>query len=189
MNQLWVRILFVVSLVLNVFLIGAAVGVFTLGAHLARDRGHERGPPPGPGAGGQLWRASQGLPPEQARAFRQALRREAIAMRPQAQANLQVRMEAWRTGTREPFDPAAVKAALARARAGDQAARARIEERLVDLAAALPADQRRRVFEIMSEPPPRGMRRGLRGGPGPMGPPHPPGEPAVNAPDPEGPPP
>ena len=54
MNALWVRILFVVSLVLNVFLIGAAVGVVTLGVHLARDRGA-----PPPGAGGQLWRASQ----------------------------------------------------------------------------------------------------------------------------------
>ena len=108
-------------------------------------------------------------------------------MRPQAVANRRARQAAWRVGLNDPFDPAAVKAALSRSRTGDVAARARLEERLVDLAAALPDDQRRAVFRAMAEPPPHHMRRGgFRGSAGPMGPP-PPDDPGANAPDPEGP--
>ncbi len=200
MNRTWVKVVFVASLVLNLFLIGAAAGVLALGARMARDRPQGGGPPPG--GMGQLARATMVLPPAERQAFRQALRREGESMRPQGEANRRARQEAWLVGDRDNYDANAVKAALARARVGDQAARARVEEKVVDLASALPPPQRRAFYRAMgAPPPPRPFRRpfGPRrfgpppgeypdgppgmGGP-PMGPPggppmgHPPGAPA-----------
>ena len=153
MNQLWLRITFAASILLNVFLIGAAAGILALGARVARER------PAGPGGPGQFWRASQVLPPPDARAFRQQLRARAESIRPQAEAAGRARREAWLTGAQPAFDAAAVKAALARARNLDMVTRQSLEDAVVDAAAALPTDQRRAVFRAMSEP------RRFRGGP------------------------
>lgn len=176
MGRPWLRIALIVSVVLNVFLVGAALGVLALGAQLARSN-----PPPGPGIrGGQLWRASQTLPPATARAFRQQVRAQSQATRPLAQAARQLRRQAWLTGANDTFDANATKAALAQARTADMAMRERLEGILVDIAGALPADQRRSVFRAMAEPgaAPRSGRFGPRqDGPpegGPLGPRPPP---------------
>lgn len=164
MTRPWVKIALVVSLVLNVFLVGAAVGVLALGARMAR-----HGPPGVVAGGGQLWRASLALPPAQARTFRQAVRAQAQNTRPMAEAGRQARHDAWLSGAADPFDAAATKAALARARTADQATRERLENAVVDIAGALPPDQRRAVFRALAEPP--GPGRGRFGPGGPAGPP------------------
>jgi uncharacterized membrane protein len=179
MNRSWTGVALVISVIINVFLIGTAVGVLALGARLA----HEHRPP-GPGGGGQLWRASMALPPAQARAFRQAVRAQAEAGRPMAEAGRRARQAAWLTGAAEPFDAAATKAALARARSLDQATRARLEEALVDIAGALPPAERRVVFQALADPA-RGRQAHMRMMHG--GPPPPPGPPGPEGP--EGPPP
>jgi uncharacterized membrane protein len=156
---------------LNLFLIGAAAGVLALGARVA----HDRPPGGGPGGGaGQLWRASQALPPPQARDFRQRLRAQVQSTRPLAEAGRQARHDAWLTGAADPFNAAATKAALTRARILDQATRQRLEDALVDIAGALPQDQRRAVFRALADPPPprfNRMRRGPFGSGPPDGPP------------------
>ena len=173
MNRSWTGVALVISVIFNVFLVGAAVGVLALGARLIHDR-----PPPGPGGGGQLWRASLALPPAQARAFRQAVRAQARAGRPMAEAGRRARREAWLTGAAEPFSAPATKAALARARAMDQATRTHLEDALVDIADALPPAQRRLVFQALADP--------ARGHPGPMRMMHG-GPPPPDGPGPEGP--
>lgn len=185
MNRNWTGVALAISVVINVFLVGAAVGILALGAHMARE--HR---PPGPGGGGLLWRASLALPPGEARAFRQAMRAQAQANRPLAEAGRRARHEAWLAAAGPTFDAAAVKAALARARALDQTARSRLEESLVDVAGALPAAQRQAVFRTLAEPPmaPRRMRmmHGALPPPGPGPDPSAPGDPG---PGPDGPPP
>jgi uncharacterized membrane protein len=160
----WLFLGLIVSVALNLFLIGAAAGILSMGAHLAQQRPAR----PGPG-GGQLWRASRALPPEQARAFRQALRAEALAARPLADAGRRARERAWLTGTGDRFDAATTKTALAAARAADMRTRQRLEEAVVDIAGALPPEQRRAVFRALAAPP----RFNRRGPPPGMGPPAP----------------
>jgi uncharacterized membrane protein len=173
----------IVSAALNLFLIGAAAGILTMGAHLAHQRPPGR---PGPG-GGQLWRASRVLPPAEAQAFRQALRAQAQAVRPLAEAGPRAREQAWLSGAAERFDAAATKAALARARSADMQTRQRLEEAVVDIAGALPPDQRRAVFQALATPPRFRQGRPPPGmGPGPAALPLPaegpePGPPPGNA--------
>lgn len=169
----------IVSVALNLFLIGAAAGILAMGAHMAHQRPPGR---PGPG-GGQLWRASRVLPPGEAQAFRQSLRAQARAARPLAEAGRLAREQAWLSGAGDRFDAAATRAALARARAADMQTRQRLEDAVVDIAGALPPDQRRAVFRALATPPPRfnRPRPGPGVGPGPLPPPEGPGPPPDNA--------
>jgi len=141
------------SLALNLFLVGAVAGGFVVG-HRIRGGGDERpsagrGPP-------QLWRAGDGLPPDQARAYRVALRDQGRAAREEMHAVRAARLEAWRALGQEPFDAKAAKARLAAIRAEEADARGQIEDSVVDFAVQLsPADR-------------AGLARGLtahRGGP------------------------
>lgn len=125
------------SLALNLFLIGAVAGGLVVGQ---RVRGDDRppagrGPPP-------LWRAADVLPPEQARAYREALRDQGRAAREEMHAVRAARLAAWRALGDEPFDAKAAKARLAGIRAEEAAARGRIEDGVVDFADRLsPADR------------------------------------------------
>ncbi|MFO1015719.1 MAG: periplasmic heavy metal sensor [Caulobacteraceae bacterium] len=164
MSNRWLIIGLVVSAAINVFLIGTAVGVLVLGARFA-----QAGPNTAPRPGQEIIRAAAVLPPEQAQKIRQALRREAVEVQPQVRASRQARRQAWLNGASEPFDAAAVKAALAQARERDIATRARIENEVVDLAADLTPEQRRAYFRAIARPPPPPgfwRRRGLMGPPG-----------------------
>ncbi len=180
MNNRWLIIGLIVSGALNLFLVGTAVGVLALGQRLAQTR-----PDNAPRPGQEIMRAAAVLPPEEARKLRQALRREAIVVQPQIQASRQARRQAWLDGANADFNAAAVKAALAQARARDIATRARIEDTVVDLAADLTPEQRRAYFRAIARPPPPpgfwggrrpgrpGMNGPFMGGPGfgPQGPP------------------
>lgn len=137
------RILLIISLTLNVFALGALAG----GAFVWLRA--EREAPAGAAAigGGRLGLAGANLSPPQRRAFRQALRETRRASRPLIERSRESRAEAARLLTQPAVDQAAVKAALARARAADFALRARLEERVIAFGATLPQQEREALAE------------------------------------------
>lgn len=146
-------ILLLVSLALNLFLIGTVVGGLVVGQRLRAMR-----PPPERG-GPALWVAARGLSPEHREAYREVLRGEGGQVRAKLREAREARAEAWRSLEKEPFDQAAVRRKLAAARDQDAQARAALENGLVTFAAALPADERSKLAEGLARPGPR------RGGP------------------------
>lgn len=126
-----------VSLAFNLFLVGAVAGGLVIG-HRFRGAEHartERPPPP-------LWRAAEGLAPEQATAYRQQVDEAGHDLREAMRAARVARRQAWEGLSSQPFDPVAAKARLAAVRQQEIDARGRIEDRIVDYAATLPPADR-----------------------------------------------
>jgi uncharacterized membrane protein len=147
-------VLLVVSLALNLFLVGAIVGGLVIGQRM-------RGPPPAARGGPALWAAARTLPAEDRMAYREVLRGEGGSARRELRAAREARVEAWRTLADEPFNAATARRRLAEARALDAEARAALEDRIVDFAATLDAEERKRFVEGLTRPPPaRPQRRG-----------------------------
>lgn len=130
MNRLWVKILLGVSLVLNLFVIGAVAGVLIIRQQaLAR-------------AGDPLMSAADALTPDRREAFRAMIGPTLLSLRPQLRDARMARHDAVARFQAQPFDRAAASADFARARADDAAARGQVEDALLDFAAKLPPDQR-----------------------------------------------
>jgi uncharacterized membrane protein len=142
----------IVSVALNLFLIGAAAGVFALGVNLARENAR-----PHPGA---YARATRDLPPATRRDMRQMLLGVWSQAQGQLAASRQLRSDGW-GGLADPKpDAAMIKQKLAQSRQLDTATRAAVEERIVDYALTLtPADRAtfatgmRRVLAPRPPPP------------------------------------
>lgn len=132
MNQLWVKILLGVSLVLNLFLVGALVGVLVISLR-AMASADGRDP---------LMSAADALTPDRREAFRAMIGPTLLSLRPQLRDARMARHDAVAHFQAQPFNRAAASADFARARADDATARGRVEEALLDFAAKLPPDQR-----------------------------------------------
>lgn len=150
-------ILLIVSLALNLFLVGTIVGGLVVGQRLRAER-----PPPARG-GPALWAAARELSPEDRAAYREVLRGEDGQARLNLRAARQARAEAWRSLNAEPFDPAVVRKHLSDARAQDAQARGELEDRIVTFAATLSPEDRARFVEGLTRPgrneqPPRPPR-------------------------------
>ncbi len=130
MGRFW-KVLLGVSLVLNLFMIGAVAGVLIL-RHQAQTR---RG-------GDPVFSAADGLPPAQRDAFRAMVAARLAAIRPNLHDARLARRDAMMRIAAVPFDRAAAGADLARGRADDAAARGQLEDGILDFAGALPPDQR-----------------------------------------------
>ena len=130
------KILLVVSLVLNVFLAGAVAGAFIVRGRLAEMAGPPS--PRGPGFG----RGLQALAPEDRLAFREAMRGRAAAVEPILREARAARSQAVEEFAKPTFDKAAALAALARARENEAKARAQLEDGVVAFAADLPPEKR-----------------------------------------------
>jgi uncharacterized membrane protein len=133
-----IRILLILSLTLNVFVVGALAG----GAYMWRRAEQAEPSSTAMVGGGRLRLAGEKLSPEHRRPFRQALREARRASAVLIEQSRQGRAEAARLLTQPVVDQGAVRAALARARAADFALRARLEERVVAFAATLPPEER-----------------------------------------------
>lgn len=145
------KTLFVVlfaSLAVNLFLVGALAGGFVVGQRFRADRPPMASRPVQP-----LWRAADALPPEQAQAYRKALREEAPEMREAMRAARSARQDAWRSIGQAPFDPTATKRRLAEIRAQEASARGRIDDNVVDFAAGLPPADRAALARGLTESP------------------------------------
>ena len=132
MNRLWVKILLGVSLVLNLFVVGAVAGVLII-----RQQALVRA-----GAGDPLMSAADALTPDQRAAFQAMIGPTLQSLRPGLRDARMSRHDAMLRLQTQPFDRAAASADFARARADDAAARGRVEEAILDFAARLPPDQR-----------------------------------------------
>lgn len=139
-------VLLFVSLALNLFLLGGIAGGLVIGQKFRG--GHA---PPGRAAP-PLWRAADELPPDQAQAYRAALREGAPQMRDAMRAARTARQEAWRSLAVEPFDPAAVKGRLAAIRTQEAQARGLVDEKIVDFASGLAPAERAKLAQGLTQP-------------------------------------
>lgn len=144
MSPRTLKIICVVSILLNIFLLGAAIG----GAAWVKARHPMIGV-------GSIRVAGSALPPDERRAFRQALREARLEMRPTAMAGRQARAEAAALLSAPTLDQAKLADALARIRAADVAIRAHVEERAIAFAAMLPPDERAKLAEGIERRRPR----------------------------------
>ncbi|MDB5431373.1 MAG: hypothetical protein JWP35_2489 [Caulobacter sp.] len=131
----------IVSAALNLFLLGAGVTAVVLGHGLK---------PPVASAAAQrapLWRAGDELPPAHRQAWRDYLREHALSAAPVLRDARSGRRGAWEMLLKPTVDVAAAKAALAKARSGDEQARGIVEDAIVDFAATLPVDERMTLLE------------------------------------------
>lgn len=126
------RLILVASLSLNLFLAAAFVAMVVWSAqHL------NRAPAPGP-----LRLVALSLTPPHRQDLVAMLRASGRAVRPYNQQARALREAAWGSFGDSHFDPAKAKADLAQARSLNQMTSGRVQDSLIDFAAALPADQR-----------------------------------------------
>ncbi|MBV2149870.1 periplasmic heavy metal sensor [Sphingobium sp. AS12] len=144
MSERALRIVLIVSLVLNVFVIGGLVGAAVMWKRVEAQR-----PLVGIGRPARLREAAQALSPPNRRMLRQTVRAAAQSLRPQAEQARAARREAGRLLVQPKFDRAAFEAALARARTADVTIRTRLETAVVDAAAKLPVEERVALADAM----------------------------------------
>lgn len=136
----------IASAILNLFLAGALAG-----GYVSLQGGRSVI------TAGSLRIAGAELPPGERRAYRTALRETRRAMRPTVLAARDAKVQAADLLAQPRVNPAAVLAALDRARAADIAVRAAVERRAVAFAVTLPPAERTRMAAAM-------RRRAARGG-------------------------
>jgi uncharacterized membrane protein len=134
MRPPWLTLALIASLALNLFLVGAGVGLFAFGAQLAQSN-------PGGRPAALFW-ATQALPQPDRRQMRQMLKGVRAEVRPDAARSLALRAVAWAALANPKPDTAAIKQQLAQSRQVDIAVRTTVEEKLVDYTAALPPADR-----------------------------------------------
>lgn len=138
----------VISILINIFLVGATVG----GASWlhARQQG---------GGGGSIRAAGATLPDDQRREFRRTLgeaRREMLAA---LAAGRQARQQAAVVLRAPTVDPAALDAALAEIRTEDFAVRTHVETRLAAFISTLPPEARAKLADSLVKRPHPSPRR------------------------------
>jgi uncharacterized membrane protein len=139
----WRTVLLIVSLVVNIFLIGLIGGGIWHWTHN-----------PAFGLRG-AWRmrAADALPEPQAEAFRQMIRTTLHANIGLARRGRAARAEAARLFVQPQFDANAVTTRLDQARAADMAMRTQLEHSVVSFSASLPKDQREKLADALKEGP------------------------------------
>jgi uncharacterized membrane protein len=121
------------SAALNLFLIGALVGVVAMGLRISHARSSARPP---------LRAATLSLAPNDRAKLLANLRAQAVTVRPLNSEARGLRSAAWMGLSARNFDPTVVKATLAKARGVDQQVRGTVEDSVVDFAATLPPNER-----------------------------------------------
>jgi uncharacterized membrane protein len=137
----------VVSVALNLFLVGLGVGAWMLGPRLM---------PPAPvvvqGQGRPalpLWALGRSLSPAHRPAFNAVLRKSLLATVGDIREARKIKREAFDAMGGDSFDAAQVSAQLARARALEFGARERVENDVMAFTATLPAEERANLAEAM----------------------------------------
>lgn len=135
------KILLIVSIILNVFLVGVIAGGIWRWSH---------------GYGTRVgWRmqAIEALAPDQRRGFRAAMRQTTFASRDLVIEGRRARAEAARLYVQPHFDAVAISAELDRARTADVTLRERLERRVVDFSAGLPLAEREKLADALRQGP------------------------------------
>ena len=131
MRSAWLIVALLISAGVNMFLIGAAVGV-TILVVANNAKNHQDAPKPGP-----LIVASQGLPQAERQDLRQMLSEVRRQARPDTDQSLQLRLQAWGALADPKPDVTAIKQQLTQSRQLDVGVRTKVEEALVDFVAGL----------------------------------------------------
>ena len=154
---LWIAL--IVSLAVNLFVLGGLAGVALRGLR------HHGPPPPGP----RLAAAGAVLSEQQREAWRAAIRQGAETSRPKLEQARALRRGAWHDLSTGPVDANATLAALDRSRMLEMQARSEMDRAVVGFAATLPESERRELAEVLSRqrrhPPGEGSREGRGSGP------------------------
>lgn len=145
MKGRWLLIGLVISLALNLFLVGLGVGALVFGGG---QRGAETraagGPPRAP-----LWAAGRALSETHRPAYRQALAQATRETRADLIESRRLKRQALDAMATTPYDAVAVAADLERARALEFKARNRVEQSITAFAATLPPDERAALSESL----------------------------------------
>ncbi len=123
----------VVSILMNVFLIGAAVTIYIV---------HEKGDPISGGRRSSMRAAAMSLDEAHRTAFARMLRSQGKAIQAETRSAKAIRDDAWASLAADNFDPADAKQKLARARELNVTAHRAIEDAVVDFAVGLTPAQR-----------------------------------------------
>lgn len=147
MKGRWLLVGLVVSLALNLFLVGLGVGAMVFGA-----KGHP-GEPPRAGEGGQrrapLWMAARGLSEQYRPAYRQVLVKATLDTRADLTEARRLKRRAFDMMASDAYDPKAVAADLEKARGLEFRARTRVEQDITAFAATLPPEERSALSESL----------------------------------------
>jgi uncharacterized membrane protein len=162
MSRRVLLIALIVSLAVNLFVLGGLAGAAMMGWR-------PPGAPPPPGGPQRLFALGSTLSPAQRAGWEAAVRQTAEGSAPKIHEARALRREAWRILAADPVDPQAALAALDQSRTLELQARAEMDRAVVAYAATLPPDQRRKLGEALSRPHPHppgaGPERVLGGGP------------------------
>ena len=134
MRPRWLIVGLVVSIALNLFLVGAGAGLLALGLRLARENAGAR-----PAA--FFW-ATAGMSQPAKRDTRRMLLTLRDQVGPDVQRSRALRLQGWEGLVAAKPDTAAIKAALTQSRQIDIGVRAKVEEAIVDYVAQLPPADR-----------------------------------------------
>lgn len=151
MSPRTMRGLLILSLAVNIFVVGAIAGGSYMWVHGNQAFGV-----------GANWRRQAGvaLPTQEREAYRQMIRQTMRDAQPIFARADEARREAARLFVQPQFDAAAVNAALAQARAADIQLRTQLEEQIVGFAAKLSFEDRRILAEGLSPGPLRQRTKG-----------------------------
>jgi uncharacterized membrane protein len=145
MKGRWLLIGLVISLALNLFLVGLGVGALVFGGG---QRGAETQAAAGPRRA-PLWAAGRALSEAHRQGYRQALAQATREARPDLIESRRLKRQAFDAMANTPYDAAAVAADLERARALEFKARSRLEQSITAYAATLPPDERAALSESL----------------------------------------
>lgn len=151
MSNAW-RTIALVSLALNLLVVGAAVGGYAAGARFSppgAERGAVRAERP-------MRALIAAVEPERRPAVRREIARTFVAARDARKEVRDARISLAQTIRAEPYDAAAVRAAFARMRAADQALAQRFQDMTADQLAAMSPQERRRVVGVLLQRRERG---------------------------------
>ncbi|HYF23922.1 MAG TPA: periplasmic heavy metal sensor [Caulobacteraceae bacterium] len=144
------RTLLAASLVLNLFLLGAGIGGAVMFDRF-KEREHARRAP-------ALHAAMSDLPPERQEALRAVVRQAALAARPDFREARQARRRAAELAAAPSFDPAGVRAELARARDAELRGRLKLENGLIGAMQDLDASGRAAIAPALARSPGKARR-------------------------------
>lgn len=169
MSRRGLVIALIVSLAVNLFVLGGLAGAALMGFPLL----HRPPPQPGPP---RLAALGAALTPEQRQAWQATIRQSAQNAGPKLREARMLRDQAWRTMSSDTVDTQAVLAALSQSRGLEFQARSEMDRAVVGFTATLPVDERRKLAEALSRDrrggggPPPGAHGWSGGRPSPDGP-------------------
>lgn len=164
MSRRSLLIALIVSLAVNLFVLGGLIGAALMGWPLHRPPPQQPGPP-------RLAALGAELTPDQRQAWQATIRQAAQNAGPKLRQARLLRDQAWRSMNADPVDTQAVLAALSQSRGLEFQARSEMDRAVVGFTATLPADERQKLGEALRRRGPQGGRwLDHRPGPGVGGP-------------------